>query len=64
MPKIYERNPDTGEIRENERIEPTAYRNEFAEAVEILQRMNDKLDRLLEQQKEHLEKSHPQDDGK
>ena len=66
-PLIYERNPDTGEVRAHRRIEPVKepiYRNEMAEAVEILQRMNDKLDRLLEQQKEHLEKSHPQDDGK
>ena len=66
-PMIYERNPDTGEVRSHERIEPEEeqpYRNEMAEAVEILQRMNDKLDRLLEQQKEHLEKEHPQDDGK
>jgi len=32
--------------------------------VEILKRMNDKLDKLLEQQQEHLEKGHPRDDGK
>ena len=44
--------------------QPKPYRNELAEAVEILQRMNDKLDRLLEQQQEHLEKGHPRDDGK
>ena len=44
--------------------EPSPYRNEFAEAVEILQRMNDKLDRLLEQQEKHLEEGHPRDDGK
>ena len=44
--------------------EPSPYRNEFAEAVEILKRMNDKLDRLLEQQQEHLERGHPTDDGK
>ena len=44
--------------------EPSPYRNEFAEAVEILKRMNEKLDRLLEQQQEHLEKGHPKDDGK
>ena len=77
MPKIYERNPDTDEIRErdfndyqtaadsmrdmnrddhlNRDKEPNPYRNEMAEAVEILQRMNEKLDRLLEQQQEHLE---------
>ncbi len=86
MPKIYERNPDTGEIRErdfndyqtaadsmrdmnrddhlNRDKEPNLYRNEMAEAVEILQRMNEKLDRLLEQQQEHLEREHPTDDGK
>ena len=44
--------------------EPSPYRNEFAEAVEILKRMNDKLDTLLEQQQEHLERGHPTDDGK
>ena len=44
--------------------EPSPYRNEFAEAVEILKRMNDKLDTLLKQQKEHLEEGHPTDDGK
>ena len=44
--------------------QPKPYRNELAEAVEILERMNDKLDRLLEQQQEHLEKGHPRDDGK
>ena len=86
MPKIYERNPDTDEIRErdfndyqtaadsmrdmnrddhlNRDKEPSLYRNEMAEAVEILQRMNEKLDRLLEQQQEHLERGHPTDDGK
>ena len=86
MPKIYERNPDTDEIRErdfndyqtaadsmrdmnrddhlNRDKAPNPYRNEMAEAVEILQRMNEKLDRLLEQQQEHLERGHPTDDGK
>ena len=44
--------------------EPSPYRNEFAEAVEILKRMNDKLDTLLEQQQKHLEEGHPTDDGK
>ena len=44
--------------------EPSPYRNEFAEAVEILKRMNDKLDTLLEQQQKHLEEGHPKDDGK
>ena len=64
MPKIYERNPDTDEVRSYERVKPSPYRNEMAEAVEILERMNDKLDRLLEQQKKHLEEGHPRDDGK
>ena len=48
MPKIYERNPDTGEIREYERTpEPKPYRNEMAEAVEILARMERKIDALI-----------------
>ena len=51
MPKIYERNPDTGEIREYERTEPKPYRNEMAEAVEILQRIEDKLDAALRRMK-------------
>ena len=71
MPKIYERNPDTDEIRErdfndyqtaadsmrdmnrddplNRGKQPNPYRNEFAEAVEILQRMERKIDALIEQ---------------
>tara|TARA_A100001015_G_C14588610_1_gene555739 strand:+ start:86 stop:316 length:231 start_codon:yes stop_codon:yes gene_type:complete len=71
MPKIYERNPDTDEIRErdfndyqtaadsmrdmnrddhlNRDKQPNPYRNEFAEAVEILQRMERKIDALIEQ---------------
>ena len=49
MPKIYERNPDTGEIREYERTpEPKPYRNEMAEAVEILQRIESKLQYICE----------------
>ena len=86
MSKIYERNPDTGEIRErdfndyqtaadsmrdmnrddhlNRDKQPSPYRNEFAEAVEILQRMERKIDALIEQQQEHLEREHPTDDGK
>ena len=48
-PMIYERNPDTGEIRSYERTpEPKPYRNEMAEVVEILQSMNNKLDWLLD----------------
>ena len=49
-PMIYERNPDTGEVRTRRRIEPVQepiYRNEMAEAVEILQRIEDKLDAAI-----------------
>ena len=49
-PLIYERNPDTGEVRTRRRIEPAKepiYRNEMAEAVEILQRIEDKLDAAI-----------------
>ena len=45
--KIYERNPDTDEVRERERVEPKSYRNEMAEAVEILQRIEYKLDAAI-----------------
>ena len=48
MPKIYERNPDTDEVREREMIEPKPYRNEMAEAVEILQRIESKLQYICE----------------
>ena len=87
MPKIYERNPDTGEIREREFLmydedgmfttealqgdtemtlkpEEDPYRNYAKEAIDILERIHQKVDRLLEQQKEHLEEGHPRDDGK
>ena len=87
MSKIYERNPDTGEIREREFLmydedgmfttealqgdtemsikpEEDPYRNYAKEAIDILERIHQKVDRLLEQQKEHLEKGHPRDDGK
>jgi len=87
MPKIYERNPDTGEIREREFLmydedgmfttealqgdtemalkpEEDPYRNYAKEAIDILNRIHKKIDRLLEQQKEHLEEGHPRDDGK
>ena len=47
MPKIYERNPDTGVVREREMVEPKSYRNEMAEAVEILQRIEQKLDTAI-----------------
>ena len=48
MPKIYERNPDTDEVREREMVEPKLYRNEMAEAVEILQRIESKLQYICE----------------
>ena len=49
-PLIHERNPDTGEVRTRRRVEPVQepiYRNEMAEAVEILQRIEDKLDAAI-----------------
>ena len=49
-PLIHERNPDTDEVRTRRRIEPVEepiYRNEMAEAVEILQRIEDKLDAAI-----------------
>ena len=45
-PLIHERNPDTDEVRTRRRIEPVKepiYVNEMAEAVKILQRIEDKL---------------------
>ena len=50
-PLIYERNPDTDEVRSREIVEPKPYRNEMAEAVEILQRIEDKLDAAIERMK-------------
>ena len=47
MVKIYERNPDTDEVRERERVEPKPYRNEMAEVVEILARIDKKIDLLF-----------------
>ena len=47
MPKIYERNPDTDEVREREMVQPKPYRNEAAEAVEILARIDKKIDLLF-----------------
>ena len=50
MPKIYERNPDTDEVREREIVEPVKepiYVNEMAEAVRILQRIEQKLDTAI-----------------
>ena len=49
-PLIHERNPDTGEVRTRRRIKPVKepiYVNEMAEAVEILQRIEDKLDAAI-----------------
>ena len=49
-PLIHERNPDTDEVRTRRRIEPIQepiYRNEMAEAVKILQRIEDKLDAAI-----------------
>ena len=49
-PLIHERNPDTDEVRTRRRIESVEepiYRNEMAEAVEILQRIEDKLDAAI-----------------
>ena len=49
-PLIHERNPDTGEVRTRRRIEPVQepiYVNEMAEAVRILQRIEQKLDTVI-----------------
>ena len=49
-PLIHERNPDTDEVRTRRRIEPVKepiYRNEMAEAVKILQRIEQKLDAAI-----------------
>ena len=49
-PLIYERTPDTDDGRPRRRNEPVKepiYRNEMAEAVEILQRIEDKLDAAI-----------------
>ena len=53
-PLIHERNPDTGEVRTRRRIEPVKepiYVNEMAEAVKILQRIEDKLDAAIRRMK-------------
>ena len=50
MAEIYERNPDTNEVRTRRRIEPVQepiYRNEMAEVVEILARIDKKIDLLF-----------------
>ena len=49
-PLIHERTPDTDEVRTRRRIEPVKepiYVNEMAEAVKILQRIEDKLDAAI-----------------
>ena len=49
-PLIYERNPDTDEVRTRRRIEPVKepiYVNEMAEAVKLLQRIENKLDAAI-----------------
>ena len=49
-PLIHERNPDTDEMRTRRRIEPVQepiYVNEMAEAVRILQRIEQKLDAAI-----------------
>ena len=49
-PLIHERNPDTDEVRTRRRIEPVQapiYVNEMAEAVRILQRIENKLDAAI-----------------
>ena len=49
-PLIHERNPDTGEVRTRRRVEPVQepiYVNEMAEAVRILQRIENKLDAAI-----------------
>ena len=49
-PLIHERNPDTDEVRTRRRIEPVKepiYVNDMAEAVRILQRIEDKLDAAI-----------------
>ena len=49
-PLIHERNPDTGEVRTRRRVEPVQepiYVNEMAEAVKILQTIEDKLDAAI-----------------
>ena len=51
-----------GDVMKEKNPEP--YRNEAKEALEILSRMEEKLDVLIEQQNEHLSKEHPRDDFK
>ena len=51
MPKIYERNPDTDEVREREMTEPEPYRNEMAEVLDVLKRIDLKLEFLASRDK-------------
>ena len=51
MPKIYERNPDTDEVREREMIEPKPYRNEMVEVLDVLKRIDLKLEFLASRDK-------------
>ena len=51
MPKIYERNPDTDEVREREMVEPEPYRNEMAEVLDVLKRIDLKLEFLASRDK-------------
>ena len=44
--------------------EEDPYRNYAKEAIDILERIHQKVDVLLEKQKEHLKEGHPRDDGK
>ena len=50
-PQIYERNPDTDEVKTRRRIEPVKepiYVNEMVEAVETLKRIESKLQYICE----------------
>ena len=51
MPKIYERSPDTDEVREREMIEPKPYRNEMVEVLDVLKRIDLKLEFLASRDK-------------
>ena len=51
MPKIYERNPDTDEVREREMVEPEPYRNEMVEVLDVLKRIDLKLEFLASRDK-------------
>ena len=51
MPKIYERNPDTDEVREREMIEPEPYPNQMDEVLDVLKRIDLKLEFLASRDK-------------